>query len=50
MAAWITCWECQGDEGQIVDGEWVDCSCCQGEGGRPADETWHCSCKPREED
>ncbi|MFC4124909.1 hypothetical protein [Nocardia rhizosphaerae] len=49
MSAWITCNACQGDEGEIVDGEWVDCRCCQGEGGHPADETWSCRCAPAKE-
>lgn len=50
MTDWITCWDCQGDEGQIIDGEWewVDCPCCQGEGGHPEGKTWSCSCTGKE--
>ncbi|MGS2805355.1 hypothetical protein [Nocardia sp. MW-W600-9] len=50
MSAWITCTGCQGDEGEIVNGEWVDCQCCQGEGGHPEDEKWHCDCEPPKEE
>lgn len=45
---WITCWECQGDEGYMNDGEWRDCYCCQGEGGHPRGKQWSCSCTGEE--
>ncbi|MEV0367536.1 hypothetical protein [Nocardia fusca] len=44
---WIMCWACQGDEGEMVDGEWIDCPCCQGEGGRMDGEKWSYTCEPR---
>lgn len=34
---WFECRRCQGDEGEMVDGEWVDCQECQGSGGFPDD-------------
>ncbi|WP_433568041.1 hypothetical protein ACQP1O_43125 (plasmid) [Nocardia sp. CA-151230] len=35
---WFECRLCQGDEGEMVDGEWVDCKDCQGSGGFPDDQ------------
>lgn len=50
MSDWIMCQNCQGDEGELIDGGWVDCSCCQGEGGHPLGKDWSCTCKPEESD
>lgn len=46
---WITCRNCQGDEGEIVNDRWIDCQCCQGEGGHPEGKTWSCTCEPEED-
>jgi hypothetical protein len=47
---WVMCWDCQGDEGEVVDGNWIDCECCQGEGGHPLYVDWSCTCEPRDDE